>query len=150
MSQRVWRGVAWAACAAYLAAALTLVLWPNGESVRHLLLRVYLFGLYDLGVPPSVTPDWYAAVANVLLLLPGTWALMVLLGRRRWPWIVAVGLLGGVGAESAQAVFSAHRVFEWGDIAANVSGALLGVALGAVTDRWLQRRACLRRETDTA
>lgn len=148
MSQRVWRAVAWAGCAAYLVAAATLVLWPSGESVRHLLLRVYLLGLYDLGVPPSVTPEVYAAVANVLLLLPGTWALMVLLGRRRWPWVLALGVIGGVGAESAQAMFAAHRVFEWGDIAANLSGALLGVALGAATDRWLQRRAGLRGEAD--
>lgn len=147
MSQRGWRAVAWAACAAYIVAAATLVLWPSGESVRQLLLRVYLFGLYDLGVPPSVTPEVYAAVGNVLLLLPGTWALVVLLGRSRWPWVTAVGLFGGVGAESAQALLSAHRLFEWGDIAANVSGALLGVALGAGTDRWLQRRASLRQAT---
>ena len=62
-------------------ALAALLLWPDGEAVRMVILRIYLFGLHR-GVPARFGPEFYAAVLNVLVFVPIGWAGVVLLRRR--------------------------------------------------------------------
>jgi glycopeptide antibiotics resistance protein len=126
----------------YLVGAALLLLWPNGEQVRRLLLDVYLYGLYDLGLPPWVTPGVYSALGNVLLFAPAGLALTLALGRRRVWWAVALCVLASVGVELAQAtLLSARRVPDVGDVLCNTIGSLLGCTAGTAWLRWTERRA---------
>ncbi len=122
---------------AYLTAAALLLLWPNGERVRRLMLDVYLYGLYHLHLPIWMTPDVYSTIGNVLLFAPAGLALTLALGRRRVWWALGICLLASVGVEGAQAtLLSARRVPEVGDVLGNTIGSGIGCALGSW---WLSR-----------
>lgn len=138
MRHRRW--IAGVIAAVYAAGAATLVLWPVGEQVRRLLLRVYWFGLTQLGVPSTVTADDYATLANALLFTPLTLALVLLVGRR---WALIIGLVGallGFAAEHAQATLGLARVAELDDGLLNGAGAIMGTLAGVLVDRWFDRR----------
>jgi len=123
----------------YLSCVVILLLWPDGEQVRRLLLDVYLYGLHDLGVPPTVTPDDYAAFANALLFLPVTMAAVVWWGRRRALLILMLGCGAGFAAEYLQATLGLARVAEASDALLNAVGATVGTLLGVGIDQLLSR-----------
>lgn len=110
--------------AAVLALLLgALVLWPDGERVRRLVLDVYLFFLHR-GVPPSVTPEHYAAVLNVLAFVPLGW-LGVALGRRPRTVVLVLAVSSAV-IEALQLLPILHRDASLLDVACNTTGAAAG------------------------
>jgi VanZ family protein len=120
--------------AAVLAVLLgALVLWPDGERVRRLVLDVYLFFL-QRGVPPSVTPEHYAAALNVLAFVPLGW-LGVALGRRPRTVVLALAAASGL-VETLQLLPFLHRDASLLDVACNTAGAAVGaLAASAVVGR---------------
>lgn len=107
-----------------------LLLWPDGEAVRRLLLDVYLFGL-QRGVSPRVGPEVYAAALNVLAFVPLGWIGVALL-RRRAVTVAVVLVALSTGAELAQATAWLGRDPNVLDVACNGAGAVLGVLLASV------------------
>lgn len=148
--------LAWVVLALYAAGVTLLLLWPSGVQVRRVNLDIYLFGLQRLGIPLWVTPEWYAAAANVLFPAPLSAALTVLDRPRRrtakgaadtpaenprtrwWLWgsLVALAL---AAAEGAQALFLPGRVAEWDDVVLNSLGAFLGAG-GVAVIRYVSDR----------
>ncbi|MFN8045905.1 MAG: VanZ family protein [Dermatophilaceae bacterium] len=132
MTDRTKRWIAAVLGVPYVAAASLLLLWPNGEMVRRVLLKVYLYGLNDVGIPVTITPEDYATLANALLFLPLTLLGILLLGRRR-AWLVAVlGIGSGFLIEFLQAHLGLARVVELSDALLNAGGAVAGAIVGAV------------------
>ncbi|HET6968357.1 MAG TPA: VanZ family protein [Ornithinibacter sp.] len=125
------RGRGAAAVSVVLVAALAgLLLWPDGEAVRRLLLDVYLVGLRH-GVPPRVGPEVYAAALNVLVFVPLGWIGVALL--RRGVVTVAGGLLLlSATVEAVQALPVLGRVPSVLDVACNAAGGLVGAVLASV------------------
>jgi glycopeptide antibiotics resistance protein len=110
-----------------------LLLWPDGEAVRQVLLRVYLFGLAR-GVPPRIGPEVYATVLNVIVFVPLGWIGVDLLRRRAST--VALSLLAlSVGVELVQALPALGRAPSLLDVACNAAGGLIGALLGSVVVR---------------
>lgn len=130
-----WRGVVVGLIGgAYAVSALAVLLWRDGEQVRQLLLRVYLFGLNDLGLPSWVTPGTYAALGNVLLFVPFGVAVAALVARPGRPLSMVgaaagAGLLVSVAIEWVQTRSGWQRVPELSDVLLNSGGALLGAVL---------------------
>lgn len=111
--------------AAVLALLLgVLVLWPDGERIRRLVLDVYLFFL-DLGVPASITPEHYAALLNVLAFVPLGWLGVAALGRRPRTVVLVLGS-ASVLVETLQLLPFLHRDASLLDVACNTTGAALG------------------------
>ena len=124
-----------AALALVLAAALVvLLLWPDGEAVRQLVLRVYLFFLNEVGVPPSVGPEAYAAALNVVVFAVVAGVGVGVLHRR--PLLVVLVLAAlSVFSEVAQATPWLGRDPSIVDVACNVVGASVGALLASVVTR---------------
>lgn len=111
-------------------ALAALLLWPDGEAVRRLLIDLYLVGLRS-GVPPRIGPEVYAAALNVLVFVPLGWAGVAVLRRR--PVTVALGLLAlSAAVEAAQALPVLGRVPSVLDVACNAAGGLVGAVLASV------------------
>ena len=108
----------------------TLLLWPDGEAVRRLLLDLYLFGLRR-GVSPRIGPEVYAAALNVLAFVPLGWIGVVVL-RRRAVTVATVLTALSVGAELAQATPWLGRDPNVLDVVCNAAGAVMGVLLASV------------------
>ena len=116
--------------AGVLAVALgLLLLWPDGEVVRQVILRIYLFGLHR-GVPPPVGPEVYATVLNVVAFVPVAWLGVVVL-RRRPATVVLVLVALSALAELVQASPWLGRNPSLLDVACNAAGAVIGALLGS-------------------
>jgi glycopeptide antibiotics resistance protein len=114
-----------------------LLLWPNGEAVRQLILRIYLFGL-DRGVPPRVGPEFYAGVLNVLVFVPIGWAGVALLRRRALTVTLTILALSAT-VELVQALPMLERQPSTVDVACNSLGGMIGAFLGSATQKWRRR-----------
>lgn len=115
-----------------------LVLWPDGEQVRRLLLDVYLVGLHA-GMPRVVTPEWYASTLNVLAVVPLGWLGVVAL-RRRPAVVVGALAAASVSVELLQATPLLHRDPSLADVLCNTAGAVVGALLGSALVRRAARR----------
>jgi glycopeptide antibiotics resistance protein len=112
---------------------LAILLWPNGYAVNRGVVAVYAFFL-QLGVPPWVKPEAYAALLNVLAFVPLGWLGVVAIGRR--PLVVAASLVVlSVTVELAQALPGLARDTSVGDVVLNGLGGLLGVGLAVLVSR---------------
>lgn len=131
--RRVTRGVAVAVALVYAAVLATLLLWPHGPALWRMNVDLYLFFLH-LGVPPSVTPEHYAAALNVLIFIPVTLVSMLLVGRGRWWHWALAGAALSVVVELTQSLLPA-RDMDIVDIVANATGAVIGAGLGALVRR---------------
>lgn len=118
------RGIATAVAVALAVVLGLLLLWPDGEVVRRVVLEVYLF-FYKRGVPIWVTPEWYAAALNVLAFVPLGWLAVGLL-RMRVSGAVLLLMAGSVLVELVQAAPGLSRDPSALDVLCNASGALLG------------------------
>jgi len=139
MTRHARRVVAALVLTAYVVGLAALLLWPDGTDINRLNVDLYVFFLRR-GAPQWLTPPWYAAGVNVLLLAPLTCVATVVVDRVPW-WVWA--LAGGVASlavESAQATLVPGRDASWADVAANTAGAVLGALVGL----WLRRRGQLR------
>jgi glycopeptide antibiotics resistance protein len=116
---------------AVLVAAL---LWPDGWALNRGVVRLYVFFL-ELGVPPSVTPDAYAVLLNVLVFAVLGAIGVALLG---WPPARVALLLTAFSAavELVQALPSVGRDPSLLDVVCNA----LGAVIGAVTASLVRRR----------
>ena len=117
-----------------LAAALVAVLlWPDGWALNRGVVRLYVV-LLDLGVPPSVTPDAYAVLLNVLAFAVLGAIGVALLG---WPPTRVALLLTAFSAavELVQALPSVGRDPSLLDVVCNALGAVIGVVAASVVRR---------------
>ncbi len=117
-------------------APLALTLPPGAEAVPYPGERC------DMVV--RLPRDWGRGgqeLANLVLLTPAGALLVVLLRRRAAVVAVLVALVSPVVIEGVQYLFlSLHRECETTDVVLNVTGLLLGVAVGVLLRRWRGRR----------
>ena len=113
-----------------LAVALgLLLLWPDGEAVRQVVLRIYLFGLHR-GVSARIGPEVYATVLNVLAFVPIAWLGVAVLHRRPTTVVLVLVALSAL-AELVQATPWLGRQPSLLDVLCNATGAVVGALLGS-------------------
>lgn len=134
-----------------LLAALVLLLYPlgagallltsDGWSVNRLNVRIWYAVTGAVGLREQVTPEMFAALANVALFVPFFAALAVLVPT--WWWVAA-----GAGLSIAVELYQGEigtREQDLVDILANTAGAAVGVGLGLLVRRLAGSRARNRR-----
>ena len=134
-----------------LLAALVLLLYPlgagallltsDGWAVNRLNVRIWSAVTGAVGLREQVTPEMFAALANVALFVPFFAALAVLVPT--WWWVAA-----GAGLSIAVELYQGEigtREQDLVDILANTAGAALGVGLGLLVRRLAGRHARTRR-----
>ncbi|WP_051215035.1 VanZ family protein [Granulicoccus phenolivorans] len=109
------------------AAVAFVLLFPDGWAINRFYVSVYLIGLHTFGIPPSVTPEWYAALGNLLLFIPLTACAAIVWPKVRW-WIWPVGVLVLSGTFEVVQSFIGREP-SLGDVALNTGGALVGAAV---------------------
>ncbi len=126
---------AYAGLAAYLAALLVLVLWPEGSRLFRVQLQLGEW-LWTV-VPYSWMPfDRLSFVLNVLVAVPAAALAMVVVPRSQWwHWALLAGVLS-LGVELVQWRYLPQRSPELADLVANTLGAGAGALLG---QRWRPR-----------
>ena len=114
---------------------------PNGQTA----LRTYLYDAHRQGLPGWIDYDLVQNASNVVMFLPIGLLGALALYRRNYLVVVYAGLASGL-IELVQLVLLPHRVASWQDIAANTSGAFLGLlcAVPALRRRRRRRRRYLR------
>lgn len=133
-----------------LLAALVLLLYPlgagallltsDGWAVNRLNVRVWYAVTGAVGLREQITPEMFAALANVALFVPFFAALAVLVPT--WWWVAA-----GAGLSIAVELYQGEigtREQDLVDILANTAGAALGVGLGLLVRRVAVRRSARR------
>ena len=134
-----------------LLAALVLLLYPlgagallltsDGWAVNRLNVRIWYVVTGAVGLREQITPEMFAALANVALFVPFFAALAVLVPT--W-WWVAAGAALSIAVELYQGEIGT-REQDVVDILANTAGAALGVGLGMLVRRLAGRHARNRR-----
>jgi len=124
------RGLARALAVLVVAGLTALLLWPDGLALNRFVVQVYVFFL-QRGMPPSVTPEDYAVLLNVLAFaLLGMLGVLVLRGS---PGRVVASLVAfSVVVELFQAIPGVARDPSLLDVACNALGAGVGVALASL------------------
>ena len=125
----------------YPLAAGALLLTSDGWAVNRLNVRIWSAVTGALGLREQVTPEMFAALANVALFVPFFAALAVLVPT--WWWVAA-----GAGLSIAVELYQGEigtREQDLVDILANTAGAALGVGLGLLVRRLAGRHARTRR-----
>ena len=125
----------------YPLAAGALLLTSDGWAVNRLNVRIWSAVTGALGLREQVTPEMFAALANVALFVPFFAALAVLVPT--W-WWVAAGAALSIAVELYQGEIGT-REQDLVDILANTAGAALGVGLGLLVRRLAGSRARNRR-----
>lgn len=133
-----------------LLAALVLLLYPlgagallltsDGWAVNRLNVRIWYAVTGAVGLREQITPEMFAALANVALFVPFFAALAVLVPT--WWWVAA-----GAGLSIAVELYQGEigtREQDLVDILANTAGAALGVGLGLLVRRVAVRRSARR------
>lgn len=139
-----------------LLAALVLLLYPlaagalllnsDGWAVNRLNVGIWYPVTGAVGLREQVTPEMFAALANVALFVPFFAALAVLVPT--WWWVAA-----GAGLSFAVELYQGEigtREQDLVDILANTAGAALGVGLGLLVRRLVGSRARNRRTEQPA
>ena len=127
--------------AAYVLALVLLVTGPWGWALNRLPVRLYTLFRDDWPVAPDwALPEHYGYLLNVVLFVP-LGALLVVATRRPWWWVTGAGVLASAAVEVVQWLWL-PRDGDWGDVAANGLGALVGaVVASAWAGRALSPRA---------
>ncbi|AXK46873.1 VanZ family protein [Brachybacterium saurashtrense] len=125
----------------YPVAAGVLLLTSDGWAVNRANVRVWILVTDLVGMRERISPEQFAALANVALFVPFFAALAVL--RPSWWWVL-LGAAASTAVELYQGSLGS-RIQDPGDILANTLGAALGVALGMLLRRRVLRRAGARR-----
>jgi glycopeptide antibiotics resistance protein len=135
------RRVGWVLGAVYLIVLVAIASTPErlDERVYPALLRA-LQRMRRLGAPEWLTYTTVEFGANVLLFVPLGALVVLLLGPRRWPWAIVVGIAASGLIELAQGLFLSSRVSSLQDVVANGSGALLGAILTVAVLTVVRRR----------
>ena len=124
----------------YPLAAGALLLTSDGWAVNRLNVRVWYAVTGAVGLREQITPEMFAALANVALFVPFFAALAVLVPT--W-WLVAAGAGLSIAVELYQGEIGT-REQDLVDILANTAGAALGVGLGLLVCRVAVRRSARR------
>lgn len=140
------RALCFVVLALYPLGAGALLLSPDGWGVNRLNVRIWFSVTGALGIRDVVTPEEFAAVANVLLFIPVFAALATLLPR--WWWI-AVGAAISSTVEIYQLSLGSREP-SIGDVLTNTLGAAIGTALGILVRRRPARRALSARTSASA
>jgi hypothetical protein len=119
----------------YPIAAGTLLLTSDGWAVNRLNVRLWYAVTGAVGLREQISPEAFAAGANVVLFVPFFAALAVLVPT--WWWVLAGAALS-TAIELYQGVLGT-REQDLVDIVANTAGAALGVGLGLVLRRLIGR-----------
>ena len=125
----------------YPLAAGALLLTSDGWAVNRLNVRIWYAVTGAVGLREQITPEMFAALANVALFVPLFAALAVLVPT--WWWVAA-----GAGLSIAVELYQGEigtREQDLVDILANTAGAALGVGLGLLVRRLAGRHARNRR-----
>ena len=125
----------------YPLAAGALLLTSDGWAVNRLNVGIWYPVTGAVGLREQVTPEMFAALANVALFVPFFAALAVLVPT--W-WLVAAGAGLSFAVELYQGEIGT-REQDLVDILANTAGAALGVGLGLLVRRLAGRHARNRR-----
>lgn len=126
--------------ATYVVALGVLVAAPWGWELNRLTVSLYSRFRYDWPIAPDwVGPEHYGSLLNVLLFVPVA-ALLALVTRWAWWWVVLVAALGSGLIELAQWTWL-PREGGWADVRANTLGAVIGVAAVSLLGRRGSRRA---------
>ena len=125
----------------YPLGAGALLLTSDGWAVNRLNVRTWYAVTGAVGLREQVTPEMFAALANVALFVPLFAALAVLVPT--W-WWVAAGAALSIAVELYQGEIGT-REQDLVDILANTAGAALGVGLGLLVRRLAGSRARNRR-----
>lgn len=120
----------------YPLAAGALLLTSDGWAVNRLNVRLWYTVTGAVGLREQITPEMFAALANVVLFVPFFAALAVLVPT--WWWV-----LGGAALSGAVELYQGGigREQDVVDVFANTAGAALGVGLALLVRRLLGRRA---------
>lgn len=134
-----------------LLAALVLLLYPLGAgallltsagwAVNRLNVRIWYAVTGAVGLREQITPEMFAALANVALFVPFFAAIALLVPT--WWWVAA-----GAGLSIAVELYQGEigtREQDLVDVLANTVGAALGVGLGLLVRRLTGSRARNRR-----
>lgn len=124
----------------YPLAAGALLLTSDGWAVNRLNVRIWYAVTGAAGLREQITPEMFAALANVALFVPFFAALAVLVPT--WWWVAA-----GAGLSIAVELYQGEigtREQDLVDILANTAGAALGVGLGLLVRRVAVRRSARR------
>ena len=125
----------------YPLGAGALLLTSDGWAVNRLNVRIWYVVTGAVGLREQITPEMFAALANVALFVPFFAALAVLVPT--WWWVAA-----GAGLSIAVELYQGEigtREQDVVDILANTAGAALGVGLGLLVRRLAGRHARNRR-----
>ena len=125
----------------YPLAAGALLLTSDGWAVNRLNVRIWYAVTGAVGLREQITPEMFAALANVALFVPFFAALAVLVPT--W-WWVAAGAALSIAVELYQGEIGT-REQDLVDVLANTAGAALGVGLGLLVRRFAGSRARNRR-----
>ena len=139
-------GVAALVLLLYPLAAGALLLTSDGWAVNRLNVGIWYPVTGAVGLREQVTPEMFAALANVALFVPFFAALAVLVPT--WWWVAA-----GAGLSIAVELYQGEigtREQDLVDILANTAGAALGVGLGLLVRRLAGSRARNRRTERSA
>ncbi|MFE1645858.1 VanZ family protein [Microbacterium sp. P01] len=119
----------------YLVALTLIALWPvpidsgSGDLLRAITRRL-----------PWVTYPRIEFGANILLFVPLGWLLAVLLAQSRY-LVLPIAIVVTVAIECAQALLLDRRTPSLLDVAANTTGACIGLILAAIVVALRRRRA---------
>lgn len=121
----------------YPLAAGWLLTTPHGWQINRLNVQVWITVLSPFGLHRVITPEQFAAFANVVLFVPLVWALWVL--KPLWVWPVGAAVLS-IAVELYQLSIGS-RDASMLDVLTNTLGSVLGAIVGAATVRMCQSRA---------
>ena len=126
---------------AYIACVLVITLWPSppDPGAIPLLVRVLAWA-HDAGLPAAFDVATLEVVANVAMFVP--LGVLVASSRRvRRAWLAVPAGLALSGAVETVQVFVPGRYPTLQDVAANTTGAALGLAAVVAHRAWRARRA---------
>jgi len=119
------------------------------DTKRDGLIAWSLHQLHQVEMLRWVTFDGLDSVAKALIFVPFGLLLVLLAGRRRWVFVVFLGLITSCWIELAQNIWIPSRSADARDVMANTGGALLGAIvavaiLGATSKRRKRSRTAAR------
>ena len=122
------------------AVVAVIVFWPGppdpgGQSA----LVVFLRRQHRHGLPSWITFNVIQNLANVVMFLPVGYLGALALRRHNYLVVIAAAMASG-GIELTQLVFLPHRVASLEDVAANATGALIGLVLALPVLRRRRKR----------
>lgn len=91
---------------------------------------------------PELITTWHDKWLHILIFVP--FGLLWVASGYRPRWVLVAGIAYGALIEIIQYLLPINRLAEWGDLLADVLGLLLGLALGRIWVRWLQRSRLAR------